>query len=409
MLYVGIDWSSDHHDVCLTNDSAQTLAAFRIAHDSEGFQRLHRVIKEHQSEPHQVLVALETARGLLVHDLMRSGYQVYAINPKAVNRYKDRYAVSKAKTDSLDASCLAHLLRTDRHRFKPLVLLPEDYRLLDRLCSDLGKLVDDRTRVVNQINDCLKEFYPQPLGLFYKIDSAISLAFLETFSDPQTLLATTKRRFRAFLKQQNYPYLEKADQLYDKIHAPAPEADPVIVKTGKVRLEALLDQFLPVREHQKVYQQQIRAVLRKLPESKPIRTLPGLGKRLVPELVAVLGPRRSHRRFDSAQALSNLAGCSPITQASGKWKTVRMRTACVKPLRRTFRHWSFASLTCSKWAWAYYQYRRSRNHLHETILRGLAQKWTKILFAVWTTGQPYDERLHIQRLKQHGVSWALSL
>ena len=104
MLYVGIDWSSDHHDVCLTNDSAQTLAAFRIAHDSEGFQRLHRVIKEHQSEPHQVLVALETARGLLVHDLMRSGYQVYAINPKAVNRYKDRYAVSKAKTDSLDAS-----------------------------------------------------------------------------------------------------------------------------------------------------------------------------------------------------------------------------------------------------------------------------------------------------------------
>ena len=50
MLYVGIDWASDHHDVCLTNDSAQTLAAFRIAHGSEGFERLHRVIKEHQPE-----------------------------------------------------------------------------------------------------------------------------------------------------------------------------------------------------------------------------------------------------------------------------------------------------------------------------------------------------------------------
>ncbi len=409
MLYVGIDWASDRHDVCLTNDSAQTLAAFRISHGSEGFERLHRVIKGHEPEPQQVLVALETTRGLLVHDLLRSDYQVYAINPKAVNRYKDRHLVSKAKTDSLDASCLAHLLRTDRHRFKPLVLLPEDYRLLDRFCLDLRKLVEDRTRVVNQINDCLKEFYPQALELFYKIDSATSIAFLETFSDPNTLLATTKHRFRAFLKKQNYPYVEKAGQLYDKIHALAPEADPVIVQTGKLRLEALLGQFLAVREHQKVYEQQIRTVLRKLPESKPIRTLPGLGKRLVPELVAVLGPRQSHRRFDSARALSNLAGCSPITQASGKWQTVRMRTACVKPLRRTFRHWSFASLTCSKWAWAYYQYRRSRNHLHETILRSLAQKWTKILFAVWTTGQPYDERLHIQRLKQHGVAWALSL
>jgi hypothetical protein len=74
MLYVGIDWASDHHDVCLTNDSAQTLAAFRITHGSEGFECLHRIINEHQSEPQQVLVALETTRGLLVHDLLRSGY-----------------------------------------------------------------------------------------------------------------------------------------------------------------------------------------------------------------------------------------------------------------------------------------------------------------------------------------------
>jgi transposase len=209
MLYVGIDWASDHHDVCLTNDSTQTLAAFRVTHDREGFQHLHRVIKEHQLEPQQVLVALETTRGLLVHDLLRSGYQVYAINPKAVNRYKDRHVVSKAKTDSLDASCLAHLLRTDRHRFKPLVLLPEDYRLLDRLRLDLRKVVDDCTRVVNQINDCLKEFYPQAVGLFYKTDSAISIAFLQEFSHPQALLATTKSRFRAFLKQQNTPILRK--------------------------------------------------------------------------------------------------------------------------------------------------------------------------------------------------------
>jgi len=74
--------------------------------------------------------------------LLRSGYQIYAINPKAVSPYNDRYVVSKAKTDSLDPSCRAHLLRTDRHRFKPLGLAAEDYRLLDRLCLDLRKLVE---------------------------------------------------------------------------------------------------------------------------------------------------------------------------------------------------------------------------------------------------------------------------
>jgi hypothetical protein len=78
-----------------------------------------------------------------------------------------------------------------------------------RLCLDLRKVVDDCTRVVNQINDCLKEFYPQAVGLFYKTDSAISIAFLQEFSDPQALLATTKSRFRAFLKQQNAPILRK--------------------------------------------------------------------------------------------------------------------------------------------------------------------------------------------------------
>jgi transposase len=87
-------------------------------------------------------VALETTRGLLVYDLLCQGYQVYAVNPKAVNRYKDRPVLSAAKDDRLDARAMAHLLRTDRHRFQPLAPAPEHYRLLDRLCLDLRKLID---------------------------------------------------------------------------------------------------------------------------------------------------------------------------------------------------------------------------------------------------------------------------
>ena len=43
-----------------------------------------------------MLVALETTRGLLVYDLLCHGYHIYAINPKAVNRYKDRHVLSAA-------------------------------------------------------------------------------------------------------------------------------------------------------------------------------------------------------------------------------------------------------------------------------------------------------------------------
>jgi transposase len=174
MLYVGIDWADDHHDICCTDDTATTLVQCQIAHNTEGFATLHAQIAKHQTNPAAVLVALETTRGLLVYDLLRQGYQVYAINPKAVNRYKDRHVLSAAKDDRLDALAMAHLLRTDRHRFKPLAPAPAHYRLLDRLCLDLRKLIDEKTRLSNQIASCLKEYYPQAVGLFRDVASPIA-------------------------------------------------------------------------------------------------------------------------------------------------------------------------------------------------------------------------------------------
>lgn len=41
MLYVGIDWADNHHDVCLTDDWSQSIAGFQISHTAEGFARLH--------------------------------------------------------------------------------------------------------------------------------------------------------------------------------------------------------------------------------------------------------------------------------------------------------------------------------------------------------------------------------
>ena len=103
MIYVGIDWADDHHQVAITDDSAETLSQFQISHDTAGFAMLREQIARFCSSPDQVLVALETSRGLLVHELLRCGYWVYAINPKALNRYKDRYVLSRAKSDPIDA------------------------------------------------------------------------------------------------------------------------------------------------------------------------------------------------------------------------------------------------------------------------------------------------------------------
>ncbi len=49
---------------------------------------------------------------------MAAGYRVYAVNPFAVSRYRDRHATSGAKSDPGDAKVLADLVRTDRQNHR---------------------------------------------------------------------------------------------------------------------------------------------------------------------------------------------------------------------------------------------------------------------------------------------------
>src|SRR3990170_1963535 len=98
MLLVGIDWAESEHAACLLSSAGQVLRRLRIGHDVVGVERLVRTIGELQREPGQVLVAIETAHGLLVSALLEAGFTVYAINPKSVERYRTRTRVSRAKT-----------------------------------------------------------------------------------------------------------------------------------------------------------------------------------------------------------------------------------------------------------------------------------------------------------------------
>jgi transposase len=408
MIYVGIDWADDHHDVAITDDSAKTRAAFQIAHSSEGFAMLHDRLAAFGQPPDQILIAIETARGLMVYELVRSGYVVYAINPKAANRYKDRYVPSKAKSDPLDALSLAHILRTDRHRFSPIAPMPEAYRLLDRLCQDLRKLIDDKSRVQHQIASLLKEFHPRLLDLF-SVDSQIFISFARAYPDPLSLRTLTKTQFISFLKTHHYPQTYRTYALWALIETPSPEPDPILMKAGKLHLFALLDQLSCLKGHIVLYEKEIEGILNDLPETPSVKSLPGVGPRLAPELLTLLGPNGSDARFQRSEEIMRLSGCVPVTRQSGKWKTVSMRHACVKSLRRTFHDWAFTSVRQSLWAKAYYSFQKQRNVPHQTILRNLAQKWIRILLAIWRKQAFYDERLYIGSLKRHKVAWAMGL
>ncbi len=120
MVFLGVDWAEEHHDACLLDEQGKVLGRARVANSLEGVSRIHALVADHSDEPNAVVVGIETDRGLLVQALLAAGYQIYAINPLAVDRYRDRHSVSGAKSDAGDAKVLADLVRTDRDNHRPV-------------------------------------------------------------------------------------------------------------------------------------------------------------------------------------------------------------------------------------------------------------------------------------------------
>ena len=99
MLLVGIDWAEAEHAVCLMDATGAVRQRLTVPHTAAGLRRLRAAIGELEPEAAAVLVAIERPRGLLVDALLAAGHTVYALNPKAVERYRGRTRAAGAKTD----------------------------------------------------------------------------------------------------------------------------------------------------------------------------------------------------------------------------------------------------------------------------------------------------------------------
>jgi hypothetical protein len=130
-MFCGIDWAENHHDIAVVDDRGHLVAKRRISNDVRGLRLLLKLLAEHgDTAEDPIPVAIETSRGLLVACLRVTGRPVYAINPLAVSRYRERHTVARAKSDHADALVLANILRTDAAAHRPL---PADTELVQAI------------------------------------------------------------------------------------------------------------------------------------------------------------------------------------------------------------------------------------------------------------------------------------
>lgn len=166
-IFCGIDWAESHHDVALVDDTGALLAKCRITNDAAGYRLLLDLLAEHGDSPEApVPVAIETSHGLLVAALRTGSRKVFAINPLAAARYRDRHGVSRKKSGQGDALVLANILRTDMAMHRPLPADSDQGRAVTVLARAQQDAVWNRQQLGNQIRSLLREYYPAALEAF---------------------------------------------------------------------------------------------------------------------------------------------------------------------------------------------------------------------------------------------------
>ncbi|NJC74328.1 IS110 family transposase [Planosporangium thailandense] len=381
MLFVGDDWAEAHHDVEIQDDTGRRLARRRLPEGVAGMAVLHALIADHlgDGEPGEVVVGIETDRGAWVQALVAAGYQVYAINPLSVARYRERHVTSGAKSDAGDAKVLADLVRTDRQHHRPIAGDSDLAEAIKVLARAHQNLIWSRQRQANALRSTLREFYPAALAAFDELAGRDALAVLALAPTPTRGRTLSQAKIAAVLRRAGRQ--RNVDSRAEAIRAALRSeqlAAPVTVElafghtvTALVRVLAELTRQIEALEGELV------AHFDRHPDAEIYRSLPGLGAILAARVLAEFGDDPT--RFADAKARRNYAATSPITRASGTRRIVLARVAANKRLRDALYLQAFTALTVSPGARAYYDAHRARGATHHQALRALANRLVGIL------------------------------
>jgi transposase len=390
--FCGIDWASDHHDVCVLDASGQVCSRFRVSHDAEGLATLCARLRRF-SEPAQLGIGLERPSGLLVDFLVEEGFRVCPIHPNQLKATRPRYHASPAKSDGEDAYIAGDMLRTDGHRFPALRAPSDSTRALRAAVRTRDDLVRTRVQLTNQLRALLESFWPGPLALFCELSSAISLAFLESYPTPQSAARLGEGRMSRFLTQHGYSGRKPAAQLLERLRSAAPgRTGPLQEATcGKLVLNlvrVLGTLVAQIRETEKLIAQQLASH----EDGGWLVSFPRIGETNAAQIFAELGDDR--KRYTSEEHLAAEAGVTPVTKESGRSRGVSFRYGCNKRLRNALTTWADNSRHASAWAADMYRRARARGCSHAHAVRILARAWLRVLWRCWQDQTSYDPAKH---------------
>jgi transposase len=391
MIFVGVDWAEAHHDVHVADEEGRRLSKVRLPEGVEGIARFHELVGAHVEEPSDVVIGIETDRGLFVSALVAAGYALYAVNPMSTSRYRDRHSTSGAKSDAGDAQVLADMVRTDRHRHRLVAADTDEVEALKVLARAHQSMVWSKVRQANTLRSTLREFYPAALVAFEDLTSGDALEVLRIAPTPVLGASLSRSKIAASLRRggRQRRVEERAVEIQTALRSEQLEAPAAVALAMGTSVAASVAVIAEMVTQIGLLTEELSSNFEAHPDAEVVRSLPGLGTILGARVLGEFGDEPN--RYASAKCRKNYAGTSPITRASGTKKTVLARHVRNRRLADAIYLWAFASLNASPGARAYYDARRASGDGHHQALRALGNRLVGVLHGCLTHHVVYDE------------------
>src|SRR5919201_1816163 len=408
--FVGSDWGSQQHQVCVLDRDRRLVGERAVDHDGASLAQLAAWLWTLSAgQPQRVSVAIEVPRGAIVEGLVERGFHVFAINPKQLDRFRDRHSVAGAKDDRRDAFVLADSIRTDLSSFRRLRLDAPQLIVLRELSRAEETLLEAFRRSANQLREQLHRFYPQMLQLCSAADEPWLWDLIDLAPSPAHAVLLSEEQVQGVLKAHRIRRL-KAPAVLACLQTPALPVAPGALQAAQAHCRFLLPCLRVLAEHLQACGQQVGALLHTLAQEPGegegpsdvaiVQSLPGVGRKITAWLFAEAAQPLAQRDF---QVLRTHGGVAPVTRQSGKRRQVVMRRGCNPRLRHALYHMARVAMQRDAHFSQVYAALRAKGHRHGQALRTIGDRLLRILMAMLRERICYDaSRIHRELVVQIG-------
>ena len=398
MIFAAIDWAEQNHVILVMDAEGTTLDKARIEHGHSGFRELDLILRKHAKDPQEVMVALELNEGLLLDWLLAGRYQVFGINPKSAERARDRYTPAGLKDDERDTWALAEFIRTSYQHLRPMRPDSQQTTALRAWVRLREDLVQERTIHIQRLRSHLVMWNPHLLRAVNDLNAQWTLDLLEKTPTAESFAKLTHRQIEHFAQGRRMRSVTK-DRVLTQATFHSPNVQPARNEAHAIEVRYRVCAIRHLHEQINEIDLKLAELIENHPDVNIFRSLPVAGVVTTATFLAGFGEDR--QRWTGHEEVAARWGAAPVTQQSGKYRTVKRRMARDATVHQAWIWFSFNTIRQKDcWARSYYQEKRKSGTDHYTALRCTAQRWIKITYRLWYDQVLYDEEIHQARRKE---------